>query len=91
MTPEESEAVRCLGQVRFPTASWDKRFAHSLSGKTTITDKEAPQVWRLLQRYRRQWSSPMKAELLALATERAAPDFRKQQAAMQAVRPTPNP
>lgn len=80
MTPCELEAVKCLGQVRYPPASWDKRFARSMSGMTTISDKEAPQVWRLLKRYRRQISSPHKANLLMMADELAAPDFRKQQA-----------
>ena len=80
MTACELEAVKCLGQVRYPPASWDKRFARSMSGMTTITDKEAPQVWRLLKRYRRQISSPHKANLLMMADELAAPDFRKQPA-----------
>jgi hypothetical protein len=80
MTACELEAVKCLQQVTYPVASWDKRFARSMSGATTITDKESPQVWRLLKRYRRQISSPNKANLLVMADELAAPDFRKQQA-----------
>lgn len=80
MTVFEAEAVQCLQKVGYPPASWDKRFAHSLAGQTTITDKEAPQVWRLFKRYRRQINTDNKVTLLALAEQLAAPDFRKQQA-----------
>lgn len=79
MTEMEKEAVSCLSQVRFLPASWDKRFARSLSGSDTLTEKEAPQVWRLFKRYRRQIAHPRKAELLAMADELSAPDLRKQQ------------
>lgn len=78
MTEYEAEAVKCLGQVRYLPCSWDKRFARSLSGLTTITDREAPQVWRLFKRYRRQIEHPDKARLLVLAEARSAPDFRKE-------------
>jgi len=67
-----------LEHVSFPVASWDKRFYRSLSGLETITDKEAPQVWRLFKRYRRQISTPNKESLLQMAEELSAPDFRKQ-------------
>lgn len=80
MGVKEIEAVKCLQQVKYPPGSWDKRFARSMAGMTTITDKEAPQVWRLLQRYRRQISHPYKALLLTLANDLAAPDFRAQRA-----------
>ena len=77
MTPDELDAVGCLSGVTYPVASWDKRFARSMIGMETITDKEAPQVWRLLWRYRRQMNHPRLAELLRIAQERSAPDLRK--------------
>lgn len=80
MGANEIQAVKCLQQVKFPPGSWDKRFARSMAGMTTITDKEAPQVWRLLKRYLRQISHPDKALLLTLANDLAAPDFRAQRA-----------
>lgn len=79
MTTAELEALRCLQTVRFLPASWDKRFIRTLAGATTITENEAPQLWRVLKRYRRQITSPHKATLLALASEHCAPDLRKLQ------------
>lgn len=78
MTQFESAAVECLQHVRYPPASWDKRFAHSLPRPdNTITDAEAPQVWRLLKRYRRQiMDRPDIQSLLLMADTLAAPDFR---------------
>lgn len=87
MSAYEVEAVRCLGQVRYPPCSWDKRFARHMGEMLhfgTITDKEAPQVWRLFVRYRRQIQHPYKADLLRMAGERSAPDLRKQEAARRA-------
>lgn len=81
----ESEAIACLKLVSYPPASWDKRFVRMLA-INTITDKEAPQVWRLFKRYRRQIEHPSKAILLSKADDLAAPDFRKQQAEERAKR-----
>ena len=80
MTVDELEAVNSLQHVSYPVASWDKRFARSLSGMTTISEKEVPQVWRLFRRYRRQFSCPNKERLLLVAERLSAPDFRKQRA-----------
>jgi hypothetical protein len=80
-TADEAAAIECLGQVTFPIASWDKRFARSLSASVGLTDREAPQLWRLLIRYRRQWRHPERTALLALAEQRTAPDLRKLAAA----------
>jgi hypothetical protein len=77
MTEDEAIAVRALQLVTYPPASWDKRFARSMSGATCITEAEAPQVWRLFCKYRRQIGCPDKERLLALAQTLSAPDFRK--------------
>lgn len=69
MTADEQVAVKCLQQVTYTPASWDKRFARDMSSITTITEKEAAQVWRLFHRYRRH--------LLQLAIQRAAPELRR--------------
>lgn len=84
LTPDESDAIVCLGQVRYPVASWDKRFAHDLidnGPRLGITDNQAPQLWRLLMRYRRQWRHANREKLLALAAALSAPDLRKVAAA----------
>lgn len=85
MTDQEAEAVKALSRVRFPPCSWDKRFTRGMAGMNTITEKEAPQVWRLLIRYRRQIVSPSKLELLEAAGQLAAPDLRKVQAEQAAI------
>lgn len=87
MDVTEIEAVRCLGQVRYPPASWDKRFARHMGEMLhpgTISEKEVPQVWRLFKRYRQQIAHPQKALLLNTAEELSAPDLRKLEAARQA-------
>lgn len=76
MTADEQVAVKCL-QVTYTPASWDKRFARDMSSITTITEKEAAQVWRLFHRYRRQITHPHKEHLLQLAIQRAAPELRR--------------
>ena len=68
-----------------PCGSWDKRFRREVlcnaevSGK--ISDKAAAQLWRLVIRYRRQIVHPEKSVMMKIAEEKAAPDFRKQNAA----------
>ena len=81
LTEDEAIAVECLAQVTYPVASWDKRFNRNLN-RESLSDKERAQVWRLFIKYRRQISHARKAELLAKAENLAAPDFRKQNAAM---------
>ena len=79
MTADESLAYHAMcGHVRFPAASWDKRFFNQLR-ENAISDKEAPQLWRLFIRYRRQIGYP---RLLKIAESLSAPDFRKQQKAL---------
>lgn len=78
MTQEEATAAQALQHVRYLPASWDKRFARSLSGSRPITEKEAPHIWRMFKRYRRQIRCPNKDELLKIAYEKSAPDLRKQ-------------
>lgn len=69
-TDDELKAVKCLKeQVTYPLASWDKRFARDLL-TTTITEKEAAQVWRLFHKYRRQIHHAEKSRLLEVADER---------------------
>jgi len=85
VTPDEAVAVKYLGHVTYPVASWDKRFARHMGEVEGITDKEAPQVWRLFKKYRRQIACPDKARLLALADTLSAPDLRKE-AALREIR-----
>lgn len=81
MTADERIAAKSIGGCTMTPASWDKRFTRFICEMDTITDKEAPQVWRLFIRYRRQISVPDKARLLALAENLSAPDLRKLEAA----------
>lgn len=81
MTPDEMQAVERMHSVRFPVASWDKRFFRSVSSGEMITEKEAAQLWRIFIRYRRQMNFPDKARLLAFAEQHSAPDLRKAEAA----------
>lgn len=81
MTPDEMQAVDRMGVVTYPVASWDKRFMRNLISGEMISEKEAPQLWRLFIKYRRQMNFPDKARLLAFAQEHAAPDLRKVEAA----------
>lgn len=80
-TPDEQSAIAAFTGVGFPAGSWDKRFIRNLREKETISEKEAPQLWRLFVRYRRQICCPEKHRLMTLAELLAAPDFRKVQAA----------
>lgn len=84
LTADEMAAAKCLQGVSMAVASWDKRFYRNCSPLwlqgSGITDKEAPQLWRLFIRYRRQFNHPDKARLLALAETLSAPDLRKQAA-----------
>lgn len=82
MTVEERTIFHHLQGVTMPVASWDKRFFRSLC-QNALSTKEAAQLWRIFIRYRRQMSFPEKAQLLQLAESLAAPDFRKQQAALR--------
>ncbi len=91
-TPDEATAVAALRGVRLPPYSWDKRFVRQLSSEG-LTDRERPQVWRLFVRYRRQIQGQVICgrslrgavwlNLLDYAQKNAAPDFRKQQAALR--------
>lgn len=81
MTADELAARDCLKGVRMLPASWEKRFRNFICEMDTISEKETGQLFRLLYKYRRQWSHPEKARLLALALENAAPEFRKVNAA----------
>ena len=87
ITDDEREACNLLRGVSMPPASWDKRFNRDVLATALETgmigEKSAPQLWRLLIRYRRQWESQRKSELLAMAEKLAAPDFRKLQAALR--------
>ena len=85
LSQDEADAIDMLRHVTFTPASWDKRFAAHLQDCRrfgTIGEKARPQLWRIFVRYRRQTTGPRKAELLKLAEAQAAPDFRKQQAAL---------
>lgn len=85
LNPDEAEAIGMLRAVTFTPASWDKRFAAHLQDCLrlgSIGEKAKPQLWRIFTRYRRQTSGPRKSELLGVAEGLAAPDYRKQQAAL---------
>ena len=85
ITNNELAAIHALDGVGMLPASWDKRFRREVlcnaevSGE--ISEKAAAQLWRLFIRYRRQISASVRAELMRIAKEKAAPDFRKQNAA----------
>lgn len=86
LTEEELKAINAIDGVGMPSGSWDKRFrrdalAHAKYTRE-ISDKAAAQLWRLFIRYRRQIPGMILMELMKIAEERAAPDFRKQQAAL---------
>ena len=89
-TPDEKLAIQLLQRCRFPTVSWDKRFTKQLNIEG-LTEKERPQVWRLVVKYRRQIHGDVVdgqsmrgapwQNLLDYAQKHAAPDLRKIQAA----------
>lgn len=76
-TPDEVQAIKLMACVRYPVASWDKRFMRHLSEVEGITEKEAPQLWRLFVRYRRQMNLAHYGHLLTYAMIQSAPDLRK--------------
>lgn len=86
MTPEEIEAIDFLKGVRFPVASFDKRFASTLYRYAAMTppiigEKMAPQLWRLFIRYRRQYRAKdpkgtRRIPLFRIAEQLTAPEFR---------------
>lgn len=86
-TDDEKEALKALHGVRFLPGSWDKRFIRQLNEtfhllpEGSISDVEAPQLWRILIKYRAQVRHKDKDLLLKIAETHAAPDFRKQAAA----------
>lgn len=80
-TPEEIKAIELMARVSYPCASWDKRFMRHLSEIDGITEKEAPQLWRLFVKYRRQINLSDRGDLLTYANIQAAPDLRKIEAA----------
>ena len=57
---DELSAIEALGSVRFPVASWDKRFYHNALCHAKVTgeigEKASPQLWRIFIRYRRRRS-----------------------------------
>lgn len=81
MDTDELAAKDLLQTVTYPVASWDKRFARHIGEMNTISEKEVPQLWRLLYKYRRQWQHGKKPYLLSKALRLSAPDFRKVEAA----------
>lgn len=87
LTLDELSAIEALGSVRFPVASWDKRFYRDAlchaQHTGEIGEKSAPQLWRIFIRYRRQLAlSPTdRHRLLKVAEALSAPDFRKVNAA----------
>lgn len=90
LTDDERAAIRGLIGVTFPVASWDKRFfrdvLHPALEAGMIGERSAPQLWRIFIRYRRQVRipNPEYSRLLKVASELSAPDYRKQQAALNA-------
>lgn len=86
MNEDEKIARDCLKGVRMLPASFEKRFRNYIVEMDTISEREAPQLWRLLIRYRRQWDHPDKQRLLIVAEKLCAPEFRKQNAAIEAQR-----
>ncbi len=85
-TEDEKIAIVQMSCVRFPVASWDKRFYRSLCSRDNISDREAPHLWRIFIKYRRQIKFDDKGRLLSFAELHCAPDFRRLQAASEAQR-----
>lgn len=60
MTPEEQQAALALAEVRFPPATFAKRFAVNMAdiARTRwvhgITDKQRQALWQVVYTYRRQ-------------------------------------
>ena len=87
LTNNERKAIKSLYGVTFAVASWDKRFARDVLFPALDTEilgvKAVPQLWRIVQKYRRQLrgSPEERGELLKLAVKWSAPDFRKVNAA----------
>ena len=59
-TDKEQEAIRQIKRVRF-APSWDSAFVRQLADKE-LTDKERPQLWRMVLKYRRQIGYMMRAD-----------------------------
>lgn len=58
MTQDEYDICTALGNCRFAPATWDKRFAFSVSGKAErggeLTETQREWIYRLLYKYRKQ-------------------------------------
>jgi len=73
MSPDEMLAVDNMRFVRYLPASFEKRFMRNISNGDVITDKQAPHLWRLFFRYRKQVPNfPDKQRLLQFAAIEAA-------------------
>ncbi|MBU6231578.1 hypothetical protein KGP36_02825 [Patescibacteria group bacterium] len=86
ITDDEYYALQLLDGVGMPSACWDKRFRRDVLSPARntklLSEKAIAQMWRLFIRYRRQINTTDKPHLMKIAEEKAAPDFRKQQAAL---------
>jgi NAD-specific glutamate dehydrogenase len=79
MNEVEQRAAIILGRLRYPAASWSKRFAASLAQQAAatpanITDAQAAALWLAAYRFRRQITDKA---ILALASEAAAKEPAK--------------
>ncbi len=85
ITDDEVYAIQLLASVTYPVASFDKRFNRDVlqpaRNTKQLSDKAIAQMWRLFIRYRRQIHTIDMPHMMKIAEEKAAPDFRKQQAA----------
>lgn len=56
MTPLQLSRLTALKSISFPPATRQKRFAHSISTATELTEKQDLYVAHIIYRYRRQIS-----------------------------------
>lgn len=85
MTPDEMQAVERMHGVRYLPGSWEKRFMRSISSGDVITEGQAPHLWRLFMRYRRQIPDFQdKSRLLAVASTLASKSIAKISAEQEA-------
>lgn len=78
MSDLERHAALSLAGIRYPVASWWKRFARSIGAQAiaerpVITDPQAGSLWRTLHRFRRQVDCPILRAIAAEEHARLAP------------------
>ena len=77
MTEDQKEIITSLNRCKYFPGSWDKRFVKNIANATTLTDKQAEWILRLLYKYRKQnpvvYKKHEKNPLCSYASERNKP------------------